>query len=223
MLAIARALARDLKLLLLTSPTRASPRSSCTRSKRPCTKSGAGHHHHHRRAERHRGAPSLRSGGDPRYRRSRIRGQRSRCARERRSLLRISCNLTSSDEVTRKRIATSSRCTRAIRVSPVPSSTAATSARSPTPMRSGARRRSVLTGSAPPTSVKNASFQAPGKVSIKWFEDGALNVSYNCIDRHLADARRQDRDHLGGRRPDDRQQDHLSRAVTQRSASSPTC
>ncbi len=23
------------------------------------------------------------------------------------------------------------------------------------------------------------------KVSIKWFEDGILNVSYNCIDRHL--------------------------------------
>ena len=24
-------------------------------------------------------------------------------------------------------------------------------------------------------------------ISIKWFEDGQLNVSYNCIDRHLAD------------------------------------
>ena len=24
-----------------------------------------------------------------------------------------------------------------------------------------------------------------GKVSIKWFEDGVTNVSYNCIDRHL--------------------------------------
>jgi acetyl-CoA synthetase len=31
--------------------------------------------------------------------------------------------------------------------------------------------------------VKNTSFT--GKVSIKWFEDGELNVSYNCIDRHL--------------------------------------
>ena len=31
-------------------------------------------------------------------------------------------------------------------------------------------------------------------------EDGALNVSANCLDRHLADARRQDRDHLGRRR-----------------------
>jgi acetyl-CoA synthetase len=33
--------------------------------------------------------------------------------------------------------------------------------------------------------VKNTSF-APGKVSIKWFEDGQLNVSANCLDRHLA-------------------------------------
>jgi acetyl-CoA synthetase len=36
----------------------------------------------------------------------------------------------------------------------------------------------------PFTKVKNTSFDAPG-VSIKWFEDGALNVSANCIDRHL--------------------------------------
>ena len=35
----------------------------------------------------------------------------------------------------------------------------------------------------PYTKVKNTSFK--GKVSIKWFEDGVTNVSYNCIDRHL--------------------------------------
>jgi acetyl-CoA synthetase len=35
----------------------------------------------------------------------------------------------------------------------------------------------------PYTKVKNTSFR--GKVSIKWFEDGETNVSYNCIDRHL--------------------------------------
>ncbi|MEP9387476.1 acetate--CoA ligase [Mesorhizobium sp. KR9-304] len=35
----------------------------------------------------------------------------------------------------------------------------------------------------PYTKVKNTSFK--GKVSIKWFEDGETNVSYNCIDRHL--------------------------------------
>lgn len=33
------------------------------------------------------------------------------------------------------------------------------------------------------TTVKNTSFKSP--VSIKWFEGGELNVSYNCIDRHL--------------------------------------
>jgi len=36
----------------------------------------------------------------------------------------------------------------------------------------------------PFTKVENASF-APGKISIKWFEDGVLNVAWNCIDRHL--------------------------------------
>ena len=36
----------------------------------------------------------------------------------------------------------------------------------------------------PYTKVKNTSFAAPG-VSIKWFEDGTLNVSANCVDRHL--------------------------------------
>jgi acetyl-CoA synthetase len=35
-----------------------------------------------------------------------------------------------------------------------------------------------------PTKIKNTSFAYPD-VSIKWFEDGALNVSYNCLDRHL--------------------------------------
>ena len=37
----------------------------------------------------------------------------------------------------------------------------------------------------PFTKVKNTSFD-PGAVSIKWFEDGRLNVSVNCIDRHLS-------------------------------------
>ncbi|MBN8630017.1 MAG: acetate--CoA ligase [Rhodobacterales bacterium] len=36
----------------------------------------------------------------------------------------------------------------------------------------------------PYTRVKNTSF-APGNISIKWFEDGHLNVSANCIDRHM--------------------------------------
>ncbi len=36
----------------------------------------------------------------------------------------------------------------------------------------------------PYTIVKNTSFAYPD-VSIKWFEDGTLNVAANCIDRHL--------------------------------------
>ncbi|MFD0985693.1 acetate--CoA ligase [Methyloligella solikamskensis] len=36
----------------------------------------------------------------------------------------------------------------------------------------------------PYTKVKNTSFEYPN-VSIKWFEDGVLNVSQNCVDRHL--------------------------------------
>ena len=36
----------------------------------------------------------------------------------------------------------------------------------------------------PFTKVKNTSYD-PHNVSIKWFEDGTLNVAANCIDRHL--------------------------------------
>ena len=36
----------------------------------------------------------------------------------------------------------------------------------------------------PYTRVKNTNFEF-GKVDIRWFEDGTLNVSANCIDRHL--------------------------------------
>ncbi|HHR5860732.1 TPA: acetate--CoA ligase [Providencia alcalifaciens] len=37
----------------------------------------------------------------------------------------------------------------------------------------------------PYTRVKNTSFD-PGHVNIRWFEDGILNLSANCLDRHLA-------------------------------------
>ncbi|QNK32203.1 acetate--CoA ligase [Serratia sp. JUb9] len=37
----------------------------------------------------------------------------------------------------------------------------------------------------PYTQVKNTSF-APGNISIRWFEDGTLNLAANCLDRHLA-------------------------------------
>ena len=35
-----------------------------------------------------------------------------------------------------------------------------------------------------PTTIQNTSFT--GNVSIKWFEDGVLNASVSCLDRHLA-------------------------------------
>ncbi|ANQ18263.1 acetate--CoA ligase [Vibrio natriegens] len=38
----------------------------------------------------------------------------------------------------------------------------------------------------PFTQVKSTSFDT-GHVDIRWFEDGTLNVSVNCIDRHLAE------------------------------------
>ncbi|HWJ88285.1 MAG TPA: acetate--CoA ligase [Pelagibacterium sp.] len=44
-----------------------------------------------------------------------------------------------------------------------------------------ARRLDWIT---PFTRVKNTSFKWPD-ISIKWFEDGELNVTANCIDRHL--------------------------------------
>jgi acetyl-CoA synthetase len=37
----------------------------------------------------------------------------------------------------------------------------------------------------PYTRVKNVSYD-PKSLSIKWFEDGSLNASANCLDRHLA-------------------------------------
>jgi acetyl-CoA synthetase len=37
----------------------------------------------------------------------------------------------------------------------------------------------------PYTKVKNSSYD-PHHVSIKWYEDGTLNVAHNCVDRHLA-------------------------------------
>ena len=38
----------------------------------------------------------------------------------------------------------------------------------------------------PYTKVKNTSYKK-NNISIQWFEDGTLNISANCIDRHLKD------------------------------------
>ena len=44
-----------------------------------------------------------------------------------------------------------------------------------------ARRLDWMT---PPTSIKDVSFDK-ADFRIRWFEDGVLNVAYNCLDRHL--------------------------------------
>jgi len=44
----------------------------------------------------------------------------------------------------------------------------------------------IIDWMTPYTMVKNTSFD-PGHVRIRWFEDGTLNVSANCLDRHLAE------------------------------------
>jgi len=46
-----------------------------------------------------------------------------------------------------------------------------------------ARRLDWIT---PPTTIKDASFQK-ADFRIRWFGDGALNVAWNCLDRHLAE------------------------------------
>ena len=50
----------------------------------------------------------------------------------------------------------------------------------------------------PFTKVKDVSF-AKDDLHIRWFEDGTLNVCYNCVDRHLEDQGRRRRDDLGRR------------------------
>ena len=70
-----------------------------------------------------------------------------------------------------------------------------------------------------PTIIKNTSFS--GDVSIKWFEDGTLNAAANCLDRHLADARRPGGDHLGGRRPGHVARTSPTGSCTSRSAAWP--
>lgn len=43
----------------------------------------------------------------------------------------------------------------------------------------------ILDWITPYSTVKNTSF-APGNISIRWYEDGMLNLAANCLDRHLA-------------------------------------
>ena len=51
----------------------------------------------------------------------------------------------------------------------------------------GERARELISWDKPFTKVLEADMVTP---SIKWFGDGKLNVSANCLDRHLTDGRR---------------------------------
>ncbi|KPU82736.1 acetyl-CoA synthetase [Psychromonas sp. PRT-SC03] len=46
------------------------------------------------------------------------------------------------------------------------------------------KKGKILDWFKPYSKVQNSSFE-PGNINIKWFEDGQLNVSVNCLDRHL--------------------------------------
>ena len=49
-----------------------------------------------------------------------------------------------------------------------------------------AEARNRIHWSKPFTRVRNVSY-ASSDVSIRWFEDGEVNASYNCLDRHLTE------------------------------------
>src|ERR1051326_6609218 len=49
-----------------------------------------------------------------------------------------------------------------------------------TPWADGAKR---IDWFKPYRTIKNCSFT--GDVQIRWYEGGELNVSYNCVDRHI--------------------------------------
>lgn len=52
------------------------------------------------------------------------------------------------------------------------------------PEKYWAEQANILDWFEKPTRIKDTSF-ARDDVHIRWFEDGVLNLSYNCIDRHL--------------------------------------
>jgi len=52
------------------------------------------------------------------------------------------------------------------------------------PIAFWAKEAKRITWIAPPTKIKDVDYT--GKVRIRWYEDGVLNASANCLDRHLA-------------------------------------
>ena len=63
-----------------------------------------------------------------------------------------------------------------------------------------------------PTKIKNTSFDK-NDLYIKWFEDGELNVSVNCIDRHLENRADQAAIIWEGDDPENQPDRHLSGVV----------
>ncbi|UAA37553.1 acetate--CoA ligase [Paraneptunicella aestuarii] len=49
-----------------------------------------------------------------------------------------------------------------------------------------AEQAGILQWETPPQKIKSCNY-SKDSVSIKWYEDGELNVTVNCIDRHLAE------------------------------------
>ena len=74
----------------------------------------------------------------------------------------------------------------------------------------------------PFTKVKNVSWD-PDNLSIKWFEDGALNVAANCIDRHLPKRAKQTAIIWEGDDPDAIARTSPIRNCTTKFAASPMC
>ena len=73
----------------------------------------------------------------------------------------------------------------------------------------------------PFTKVKNVSWN-PDNLFIKWFEDGTLNVTANCIDRHLT--AHADRVAIIWEGDDPSQSKAITyRSCTRKSAASPMC
>ncbi len=83
----------------------------------------------------------------------------------------------------------------------------------------GEKAAEFLTWDQPWDKVMDYDFV---KGTAQWFAGGKLNVSYNCIDRHLPERAEPDRYHLGRRRPCRQQAHHLWRAERPRLSSWPT-
>ena len=65
-----------------------------------------------------------------------------------------------------------------------------------------AEQAQIVDWSKPFTKVKDVSY-ARDNLHIRWFEDGELNVTVNCLDRHLATRgdQRHERGSVQARRP----------------------